>query len=139
MIKAIVIVGAALAAVAFAADTNVVTPSPIQAEREKLASKDWRHYRGCEDTCFSLCLENPTGFDSKCSTLFSNNTIASVPKAESCKSPEAIQSCTYQCSCSCKRCSFCKQDLAIACADDLHPADCLDHVIDNIITKNKCD
>lgn len=115
------------------------TPAPIQVEREKLASKDWRNYRGCEDTCFSLCLEKPNDFDSKCSTLFSNNTLVNVPTTDSCKAATTIQDCTYKCLCACKRCSFCKQDLVNACNDDVNPVECFEDVLDNILTKNKCD
>jgi hypothetical protein len=115
------------------------TPSPIQVEHQKLSSKDWRSYRGCDDTCFSLCLEKPTDFDSKCSTLFSNNTIVKSPSSDNCKSVETIQGCTSQCTCACKRCAFCKQDLVNACEDDLHPATCFENVLESILVNNKCD
>jgi hypothetical protein len=28
-------------------------------EFDKLEAPEWRHYRGCQDTCLSLCLDNP--------------------------------------------------------------------------------
>lgn len=140
MFKSILLCGAFLISVVFGQDGAVTTtPAPIQVEREKLASKDWRHYRGCEDTCFSLCLEKPKEFDSKCSTLFSNNTLVNAPLADSCKSAETIQGCTYQCLCACKRCAFCKQDLVNACAEDTHPVECFDNVLEDILNKSKCD
>ena len=108
-------------------------------ESTKLASKEWRNYKGCDDTCLSLCLVNPADFDSKCSVLFSNATVIKAPPMEICKKASVVQDCTYQCSCACKRCSFCKQDLVNACEDSKNPKECLDHVIDQIITGSKCD
>jgi hypothetical protein len=109
------------------------------AESVKLASKDWRNYKGCDDTCLTLCLEKPTDYDSKCSVLFSNNTLVNTPSIDTCKKAEVIRDCTYQCSCACKRCSFCKQELVNSCSEDKNPLECFDHVIDNIVTNNKCD
>lgn len=118
---------------------TVSTPSHAQVEHETLSSKDWRSYKGCEDTCFALCLEKPTDFDTKCSTLFNNNTVVNSPSTDSCKSAETIQACTSQCLCACKRCSFCKQDLVNACDEDVHPATCFENVLENILVNNKCD
>ena len=119
--------------------TVPVASSAHVAESVKLASKDWQNYKGCDDTCLALCLENPTSYDSKCSVLFSNNTIAKTPDSDTCKKPEVIQSCFYQCQCACKRCAFCKQDLVNACDEDKNPHECFDHVLDNIINNAKCD
>jgi hypothetical protein len=116
-----------------------VAASAQVAESVKLASKDWRNYKGCDDTCLSLCLENPTGYDNKCSVLFSNNTLANKPSSDNCKKPELIRDCTYQCTCACKRCSFCKQELVNSCEADKDPHQCLDHVLDAIVQGNKCD
>ena len=109
------------------------------AESVKLASKDWQNYKGCDDTCLALCLENPTGYDSKCSVLFSNNTLVNIPSMDTCKKAEVVQSCSYQCQCACKRCGFCKQELVNSCEDDKNPHECFDNVIDNIVTNGKCD
>jgi hypothetical protein len=68
----------------------------VVAESIKLASMEWRNYKGCDDTCLALCLDNPTGFDTKCSVLFSNKTPAKTPTVDSCKKPELIRDCTYQ-------------------------------------------
>ena len=137
------------AAVVLAEDTTLPPPAPVVvvpvasvsvvAESVKLASKDWRNYKGCDDTCLSLCLENPTGYESKCSVLFSNNTLVNTPSSDSCKKASVIQECTYQCLCACKRCGFCKQELVNSCADDADHNECFDNVIDDIITKAKCD
>ena len=108
-------------------------------ESVKLATKDWRNYKGCEDTCFSLCLENPTSYDNKCSVLFSNNTLVNTPNSESCRKSDVIRDCTYQCQCSCKRCGFCKQELVNSCADNADPGVCFNRVLDDIILHNKCD
>ena len=64
------------------------TVPPAVLENVKLSSKGWLHYKGCDDTCLSLCLENPTSFDSKCSVLFSNNTMTVHPTSESCTKPK---------------------------------------------------
>ena len=109
------------------------------AESVKLASKDWRNYKGCDDTCLSLCLANPTGYDSKCSGLFSNTTLVNTPAIDTCKKADLVRDCTYQCSCACKRCAFCKQELVNSCSDDKNPQECFDNVLDNIIQNYKCD
>jgi hypothetical protein len=116
-----------------------VAASAAVAETVKLASKDWRNYKGCDDTCLTLCLEKPADYESKCSVLFSNNTLVNTPSIDTCKKAEVIRDCTYQCSCACKRCSFCKQELVNSCSEDKNPLECFDHVIDNIVTNNKCD
>ena len=155
-----VTIGALILAVAMAQDPPLPVPAPAPApallpvlanvvapviqvtqvaENTKLASKEWKNYKGCDDTCLSLCLENPTGYDSKCSVLFSNATIVKSPSSDNCRKASAIQDCTYQCSCACKRCSFCKQDLISSCEADKNPHDCLDHVLDQIILTAKCD
>ncbi len=129
------------------AAASASTPAPVGSttvpthvvENVKLSSKDWIHYKGCDDTCLSLCLDNPAGFDSKCSILFSNNTKTVHPTSESCTKPQVIRDCTDQCRCNCKRCSFCKQDLINSCEADKNPHECFDHVIDNIITNAKRD
>jgi hypothetical protein len=138
-----------LFATVMAEEGVTTTPAPVVAvpvasvsvvaESVKLASKDWRNYKGCDDTCFSLCLENPTGYESKCSILFSNNTLVNIPSNDSCRKPEIIQACSYQCQCACKRCGFCKQELVNSCADDKDPQECFENVIDNIINEAKCD
>ncbi len=130
-------------------EAGTTTPAPVVAvpvasvsvvaESVKLASKDWRNYKGCDDTCLSLCLENPTSYESKCSILFSNNTLVNIPSSDSCRKPEVIQSCSYQCQCACKRCGFCKQELVNSCADDKDPHECFENVIDEIINDAKCD
>ena len=150
--RAFLICGLFMASVVLAQEPTT-TPAPVEAvplavpvasvavvaESVKLASKDWRNYKGCDDTCFSLCLENPTGYQSKCSVLFSNNTLVNTPSNDSCKKAEVIRDCSYQCLCACKRCGFCKQELVNSCADDADPNECFDNVIDEIIIKNKCD
>ncbi len=148
------IIGTLILAVALAQDPSppppVIVPVPMEvatpvvqvsvlAENVKLASKEWKNYKGCDDTCLALCLEDPAGYDSKCSVLFSNNTLTKTPKSDSCKKASVIQDCTYQCSCACKRCSFCKQELVNSCADDKNHNECIDQVIDQIIVSNKCD
>ena len=147
MMKALVC-GFFLASVVLGQETTTPPPAAVVApvasvavvaESVKLASKDWRNYKGCDDTCFSLCLENPTGYESKCSVLFSNNTLVNIPSQDSCKKADVISACSYQCQCACKRCGFCKQELVNSCADNADPHECFDHVIDDIITNAKCD
>ena len=146
--KAVIACGILFATVVLAQETT--TPAPVAAvapvvsvsvvaESVKLASKDWRNYKGCDDTCLSLCLEKPTDFDSKCSVLFSNNTLVNTPSRDSCKAASVVQDCSYQCLCACKRCGFCKQELVNSCADDADHNECFDNVIDEIITNGKCD
>ena len=118
--------------------TPVVHPA-ANAESAKLASKEWRHYKGCEDTCFSLCLAKPTDFDTKCSVLFSNTTLVDIPTTDSCKKADVIRDCTAQCQCSCKRCGFCKQEMVNKCADSIDNNMCLDNVLNEIINHSKCD
>ena len=148
MMKAVLACGLLFVAVTMAQETTLPPPVvavpvasvAVVAESIKLASKDWRNYKGCDDTCFSLCLENPTGFESKCSVLFSNNTLVNTPSQDSCKKPEIISACNYQCQCACKRCGFCKQELVNSCeGNNADPHECLDHVLENIITNAKCD
>jgi hypothetical protein len=147
MNKLIIACGFMFAAVVLAADETTtpasvaapVAPLAQVAESVKLASKDWRNYKGCDDTCLSLCLENPTGYESKCSVLFSNNTLVNIPSMDTCKKAEIVQACSYQCQCACKRCGFCKQELVNACDEDKNPHECFDHVLDNIVTNGKCD
>ena len=144
--KAFIACGLLLAAIAMAQETT--TPAAVAApvvqvaavaESIKLASKDWRNYKGCDDTCLSLCLENPTGYDAKCSVLFSNNTLVNSPAIATCKKGDLVRDCTFQCSCACKRCSFCKQELVNSCSDDKDPHECFDNVLDSIIKNSKCD
>jgi hypothetical protein len=120
------------------ANAGVVAPV-VHAENVKLASKDWRNYKGCEDTCFSLCLEKPTEYNSKCSVLFSNATLVNIPATDSCKKADIIRDCTYQCQCACKRCGFCKQELVNKCADNMDHTLCFDNVLTEIIQHAKCD
>jgi len=80
-----------------------VTPAPtvsttvpsLVVENAKLSSKDWVHYKGCDDTCLSLCLENPTGYDTKCSVLFSNSTKTVHPTSETCAKIQVSISSTF--------------------------------------------
>ena len=146
--KAFIACGLLLASIVLAQDSTeppapaVVAPVvqvAAVAESVKLASKDWRNYKGCDDTCLSLCLENPEGYDTKGSVLFSNNTLVNTPSSASCRKSQVVQDCTYQCLCACKRCGFCKQELVNSCADDKDPNDCFDNVLDEIITNGKCD
>ena len=126
--KAFIACGLLLASIVLAQDSTeppapaVVAPVvqvAAVAESVKLASKDWRNYKGCDDTCLSLCLENPEGYDTKCSVLFSNNTLVNTPSSASCRKSQVVQDCTYQCLCACKRCGFCKQELVNSCAASL--------------------
>lgn len=157
------LIGFMVLAMAFAEDIPApVTPAPVApavsvppvggthvaapvasvltvAENVKLASKDWRNYKGCDDTCLSLCVEKPTDFDMKCSVLFSNATLVNSPPAATCRKADVVRDCTYQCLCACKRCGFCKQELVNSCSEDKNLHECLDHVIDQIITAAKCD
>ena len=145
MIKAVVVANFLFAAVVVGQDpapggvASPVVHAGAVAESIKLASKDWRNYKGCDDTCLTLCLENPTGYDATCSVLFSNNTLVNRPAIDTCKKADLVRDCTYQCSCACKRCSFCKQELVNSCSDDKNPLECLDHVLDNIVQNKKCD
>ena len=70
MMKTALVCGFFLASVVLGQETTTPPPAvavapvasvAVVAESVKLASKDWRNYKGCDDTCFSLCLENPTG------------------------------------------------------------------------------
>ena len=146
--KAVFACGFLFVAVVLAQETTTPTPvaavAPVVsvsvvAESVKLASKDWRNYKGCDDTCLSLCVEKPTDFDMKCSVLFSNATLVNSPPAATCSKADVVRDCTYQCLCACKRCGFCKQELVNSCSEDKNSHDCLDNVLDQIITAAKCD
>ena len=133
MMKALIVCGLLFVAATIAQEANpAVVGVPVAsaahvAESVMLASKHWRNYKGCDDTSFSLCLENPSSYETKCSVLFSNNTLVNIPSQDSCKKAEVISACSYQCQCACKRCEFCKQDLVNSCEDNVDPNDCLDH------------
>ena len=107
----------------------VSAPSTV-AENIKLASKDWKNYKGCDDTCLSRCLEKPKDFDMKCSVLFSNATLVKSPTADICRKTDVVRDCKYQCLCACKRCGFCKQELFNGCSDAKMPRECINNVLD---------
>jgi hypothetical protein len=144
-------VGLLMLAVAVAVAENPGTPTPggtslttfratsTTTERVKHVSKYWKNYKGCDNTCLSLCLEKPTDFDMKCSVLYSNATLVNSPPISTCKKVEVVRNCRHQCLCACKRCGFCKQGLVNSCPEDRNAHECADHALYQIIHAAKCD
>ena len=144
-------IGLLMLAVAVAVAQNPVTLTPDSSlpttvgatstttERVRKVSKYWKNYKGCDDTCLSLCLEKPTDFDMKCSVLYSNATMVNSPPISTCKKVEVVRNCRHQCLCACKRCGFCKQGLVNSCPEDRNARECADHALNQIIHASKCD